>query len=157
MTMIYLSPTEHDLQSIIPSTQYRISRLCEDNGADIIVPTTKGFVAYQRKTLPDLKASLIDGRLYKELAQLRGSQVVKYPFLILEYNPANVTTTGQFLDADITTETLWSLLIKVQLLGVYYLNAKDTKRTVDCIQRVANYIASDKSDRLYRPTPPTNG
>ncbi len=153
-----LSPTEHAISAILPIShphiQFSNSSLCEANGADIIVKSTKGLVGYQRKTLADLKASLIDGRLFKELAQLRSSSIIAYPFIIIEHDSRQVTTTGSFLDVDLSIRTFQSLLTKFQLLSIYYLQSSSLKSTIDSIVNSSTYISSSHSTELKRPSPP---
>lgn len=149
--MILLSPTEHDLQKLIPTTTYRISSLCEANGADVIVPTKKGLIAYQRKTLLDLKSSLADGRLYRELSQLKTSPILTHSFLILEHDPRKLTNDYQFMDCDFPRKNLTSVLTKVQLLGIHYLESPSTQHTVQTILDSSSYLSSTKSTTLKRP------
>lgn len=155
--MIFLSPTEHDLQKLIPKPTYRISSLCESNGADIIVPTRKGFIAYQRKTLPDLSSSLKDGRLYRELAQLRSSQTIYQSILILEYNPQEITIEGQFLNVDLTKQSLWAILAKVQLTGTYCLHSRNITDTIELFTSVSKYLAKNNSEAIRRINRPSSG
>ena len=60
-----LAPTEHKLHEHFTSTtdRWQVSSLPERHGCDIVSLTGRGMVGYQRKTLSDLQASLLDGRL----------------------------------------------------------------------------------------------
>ena len=81
-----LAPTEHDLHGIFQSQSipFKVSSLPELHGCDAVSITAKGLIGYQRKTLPDLQSSLLDGRLYKELGQLQASASISYSFLVIE-------------------------------------------------------------------------
>lgn len=157
---ILLSPTEHSLLAILPKSfpdfTYRISSLCEANGADLIIPTSKGLAGYQRKTLPDLKSSLIDGRLFKELSQLRTSPIIAYPFILIEHTPRQVTIDGSFLDVDLPIKNYHSLLTKFQILNIHYLHSPNHIGTILAAINSSTYISSTHSSELRRPTAPKN-
>lgn len=156
--MILVSPTEHDILTILKSsqTEYRISSICESNGADLVAPTRIGLVGFQRKTLLDLKASILDGRLYRELAQLKSSPIISNSFLILEYTLTHITTTGEFTDATMPRSTLNSILIKVQLTGTFHLHSHSPADTIATVLAAAKYISSPSAERLHRPSAPSN-
>lgn len=155
--LLLLSPTEHELLKILPSypnITYRISSLCESNGADVIARTPTGLIGYQRKTLPDLKSSLIDGRLYKELAQLTSSPLIKHSFLIIEHDPRQTTTTGEFLDVDLPVSTFQSLIVKSHTLGVGYLPSTHHRGTIEAIANCAIYLSTSHSKTIRRTGSP---
>jgi DNA excision repair protein ERCC-4 len=152
--MLYLSPTEHTLATLADS--YIISSLCESNGVDIISKTRHGLIGFQRKTLPDLAASLKDGRLYRELGQIRSSRILAHACLLLEYTPGRRTLDGDLLDSSLSIVSLRSLLTKVQLNGLLVFDTRDPADTLQCVRDVSNYIAKGSSERLLRPGPPTD-
>lgn len=157
--LFLLSPTEHYLRQYLqtlPNVTVTNSNLCEKNGADVIVKSSKGLVGYQRKTLPDLIASLLDGRLYKELAQLRTSPIIAYPFIIIEFDPRKTTVDGSFLTVDFSIKSYHSLLTKFQILGIHYLQSPSIQGTVVAIVNSSAYISSANSTELRRPTAPKN-
>lgn len=157
---LLLSPTENEVRKTLaahyPDYIVRNSALCEPNGADIITRSSKGLVGYQRKTLSDLKASLIDGRLYKELAQLRTSSIIAYPFLIVEHDSRQVTTDGSFLDVTFPLRDYQSLITKIQVVGIKYLHSLNHRGTIDAIVNSSTYLSKTSSTELRRPTPPKN-
>lgn len=158
LTVFLLSPTEHNLRKILEqeSLPYRNSSLCEANGVDVIVKSTRGLVGYQRKTIPDLKASLIDGRLFRELAQLKTSPIVTYPFVVIEHNPRTFTTSGTFSTTDFPISTYTSVITKIQLVGVHVLNSSSTKDTIRIIQDSSFYLSSANATTLRRAGPDRN-
>lgn len=59
--------------------------VCEEYGADFLLSTNRGLVGIQRKKFPgDFLASIQDGRLVKELAQLRE---LEFRIILLEGKP----------------------------------------------------------------------
>ena len=150
--IIFLSPTEHDLQKVLPNAIY--SPICEANGCDIIVPTTRGLAGFQRKTLADLESSLRDGRFAMQLAQQRSSAALAWRFLILELDRSRRTTDGRnFLDSALTTEHLATVGLKLFLNDSLLIESTSLEGTIDRIERTASYIESDGADRLSRPKP----
>ena len=129
---------------------YRNSNLCESNGVDVITKTNKGLVGFQRKTLQDLKASLLDGRLYRELPQMMNSQILTRAFIIIEFNPALTTTTGTFLEVDFPRKNYLSLLTKFQLLNIGYFQSSNLPQTLLTILQVTSYISSSNATDLKR-------
>lgn len=122
-----------------------------------MVPTINGMVGYQRKTLPDLVSSLLDGRLYKELQQITTSNIVKLAFLVIEHTPSLTTTDGRFLDVDMSQKQFRTLLVKVQSLGIHYLPSNNLTDTLTAIVDSASYLSSSNALLLRRPTAPKDG
>src|ERR1700722_11952733 len=151
--MIYLSPTEHQIQQLLKSTDvpFQIHQLCEANGVDVIVTSRVGLIGFQRKTLPDLEASLRDGRLARELGQIRSSRILRHSVLISEYNSSRITTDrAGFLDTTLSRNALRSIALKCQLTGVLYLQSESVADTILCITGAVEYIASNRAEDLYR-------
>lgn len=152
---IYLSPTEHDLKSLIPDAIY--SSVCEANGCDVITPTRHGLIGFQRKTLPDLESSLRDGRFALQLAQLRSSPALISRFVILELDRNRRTTDGRsFLDSSLTSQSLTTIGLKLFFNDTHLIECPDIQSTIALIGRVADYLESDGRDRLTRPKPSGN-
>jgi DNA excision repair protein ERCC-4 len=108
------------------------------------------MVGYQRKTLPDLQNSLLDGRLYRELSQLQASASITYAFLIIE-SDLRRTIDGTLLDSTLTMDSLRSIIAKFEINGVGYLPTDSTGDTARCIHRVSTYIGDDSSSSVRRP------
>ena len=155
--MIYLSPTEHDLRTLLAPHSPTTSSLCESNGVDVIITTNRGLVGYQRKTLSDLFASLGDGRLALELGQITTSSILAYAYIILEHDPSRVTTDGQsYLDAPFTVTQLRNLTLKCILNSVPVLSSLNLADTCDVLLSSSGYIASDRAALFSRPKPSTD-
>jgi ERCC4-type nuclease len=147
-----LAPTEHDLHAIFAklSIPYKVSSMPESHGCDAVSITAKGLIGYQRKTLPDLQASLLDGRLYKELGQLQASASISHSFLVIESTLAR-TIDGELLGSTISIDSLRSIIAKFSASGVGYLPTTDTGDTARCILRTSTYLASDSVESVRRP------
>lgn len=152
-----LAPTEHALHKQFSSNgvKYVISSLPEKHGCDIFSTTPAGIVGYQRKTLPDLHASLLDGRLYKELAQLEATATVAHPYLIIE-SDLRRTTDGQLLEAPITIDAFRSVLCKFAAYNVAYLPTNSVFDTCQAIISTTKYISSPSFTHIRRPKQTTN-
>lgn len=147
-----LAPTEHDLHGIFTTRHipYKVSSLPERHGCDVIGITAHGLIGYQRKTLPDLQASLLDGRLYKELAQLQATATVNYPFLVIE-SPLTRTIDGGIVGSTFGTGAIRSIIAKFAIHGVSTITTLDHADTVDAITTTVEYVASGKGFDIRRP------
>ncbi len=150
--MLLVAPSEHEIHRILPATgeSWKISSLPERHGCDILLPTKVGIVGYQRKTLPDLVASLQDGRLYYELGQLNASATVAYSYLIIE-SALTTTTDGNYIEANISTSTLRSLVAKFQVHGTGWFSTLNPNDTITCCLSVSRYLASGNAWAIHRP------
>lgn len=127
-----------------------MSSLPEVHGCDVLSFSPRGVIGYQRKTLPDLQASLGDGRLHYELAQMESSATVTFPFLIIE-STLRRTTSGELLDSTLTIDAVRSVIAKFAGFGVGYLPSSDPADTWRTITRVGDYVASDSFNAIRRP------
>jgi Fanconi anemia group M protein len=108
------------------------------------------LVGYQRKTLPDLQSSLLDGRLYLELSQLQASGGISYAFLIIE-DTLQRTTEGTLLSGTLTIDQVRSIIVKFAASGVAYLPSASVADTASLVGNVGRYIGSDSFDTVRRP------
>jgi DNA excision repair protein ERCC-4 len=152
--MLLVAPSEHDIQTILtqspPPVVWKISSLPERHGCDFFYVQPTGILGFQRKTLPDLAASLIDGRLHYELAQIESSATISHAYLIIE-STLTRTTSGELVDAAISIDTVRSVIAKCASRGVGYLPSSRPLDTLHCIFGVAKYIGGHHSDSLTRP------
>jgi ERCC4-type nuclease len=155
---LWVAPTEHDLRRTLPAyaVDWQISSLPERHGCDVLIPTQRGIVGFQRKTLPDLVASLQDGRLYYELNQLRCSATVTHSFLCVEGRFDRSTDDANYTEANISVNTLRALIAKFQWHGTGFLPTCSLRDTISAMLSVARYISSGKGDDLHRPKQVTN-
>ena len=157
--MIFLSPTEHELRAYLlrADIAHQNSYLCETNGVDCIVFTHSGPIGYQRKTLRDLFASLTDGRLSREVGQIRSSQLLARACFIIEHDARRTTTDGSsYLDAPFTKTQLRHLVIKLELVGIVVFETSSIADTADALVSTSQYMASRRAHDFSRPKPPTD-
>lgn len=154
MTDFLISPAErsHHIKAL-----GRNSAVPEQHGADILWwdDTIKGFVGVQRKAVPDLVASVGDGRLAKEVAQL---MTVKVAVLIIEGRPR--WTTDGHLSASYTR---WSrtahrsLVRSIQGRGIFVEMSDSTADTAKLIIEIAAWVhKGDHTSLDRRPNPNPN-
>lgn len=150
--MIWVAPTEHKIQDILKESEYpwRVSPLPERHGCDLVIPTKLGCVGFQRKTLPDLVASLQDGRLYKELNQLNASATITTAYLILESHFVTTVDSDNYVEAKISVSTVRSIIAKFHNFGVGYLPTTSPGDTLTCALSVSRYLASGKAGTIHR-------
>jgi ERCC4-type nuclease len=156
--MLLISPTEHDLQTLLSGTgnKYRISPLPESHGCDILSITKVGVIGFQRKTLPDLNASLQDGRLYRELSQLSVSATVLHAFLIVESAFTTTTDNLYYTETNLSTSTLRSLIVKFHVQGIGFIPTRNLDDTLYTVNTVSRYLSSGRAGTISRPKQVTN-
>lgn len=156
--MILVAPTERQLHAILSGSdeRWKISSLPEKQGCDLLFLTKSGIVGFQRKTLPDLVASLQDGRLYYELNQLITTSTVRCAFLIIEGSGSRTSDDTYFTEANISVETFRSLVAKFFHNGVGVLQTFSPRDTLACCLSVSRYLSSGKAAVIHRPKQVTN-
>ena len=156
--MILVAPTERQLQAIFSGSgeKWRISSLPEKHGCDFFNLTKRGIVGFQRKTLPDLVASLQDGRLYYELNQLSGSATVTYGFLVVESSFAHTIEGDYYTEANISVNAFRSLIAKFYAFGIGFIPTRNESDTATAIGTVSKYLASNRVGDIHRPKSLTN-
>lgn len=155
--MIWLAPTEKDIRDLLATSTepWQTSSLPEKHGCDILIPTKAGIVGFQRKALPDLVASIQDGRLNYELSQLIATATVAHSYLIVESN-FHTTNDGNYTESNLSVSSLHSIIAKFHANGVGFLPTQSPRSTLACCLSVSRYIASGKSDVIPRPKQTTN-
>lgn len=150
--MIWIAPTEHQIHDILRESDmpWKISSLPERHGCDLMVPTKQGVVGYQRKTLPDLVASLQDGRLYYELNQINASATVNVAYLCIESRFVTTVGSENYAEANISVSTVRSIIAKFHHFGVGYLPTASPRDTLASVISVSRYIASGKAGTIQR-------
>lgn len=153
--MLLVAPSEHDIQTSLRQDQeghirWAISSLPEAHGCDFFYLNPNGILGFQRKTLPDLVASLVDGRLHYELDQIESSATVTHAYLIIE-STLSRTTSGDLVDAQISIDALRSVIAKCSARRVGYLPSSNPEDTIRCILGVAKYVRSPSFTTTTRP------
>jgi ERCC4-type nuclease len=150
---LLLSPTEHALQTLLNDSRnipWSISSKPEDHGCDVLSITRVGVIGFQRKTLADLHSSLLDGRLYKELAQLNASQLLAHKYLIIE-STFRQTVTGDYVDAPISKATVRNIINKFHAHNIGYQPTDSPDDTLTCITTTSTYLSSTQVTNISRP------
>jgi ERCC4-type nuclease len=147
-----ISPTEHKLHGYYRSHDipFRVSSLPEKHGMDIVTLGRVGPIGFQRKTLPDLQASLLDGRLYLELAQFVGSDSLPSGFLIIE-SELRRTVDGELIDSSISLEAVRSIIAKCYSCGVGHFQTTSIADTSRAIDSVSSYLNKPGTSSIRRP------
>lgn len=134
----------------------KVSSLCEQRGADFLFVAHGQWVGIQRKEIQDFIASLGDGRLQKELAQL---QSCHHRILILE-GKVSWTTEGEMLGKGYGrtwTRKQWrGVLWGIRNYGVWVDftdNLSDTDITLTWIEQ---YFTKDNHNSLTRRPGPVS-
>lgn len=128
----------------------RSSSVPETMGADVLIPHAGSMIGVQRKEISDLIASVQDGRLAKELAQLqRCSRAVLIVEGRLKWSTDGVLMDRQY-GRDWTRTTHRNLLRSVQSRGVWVESTDDTADTVVCILELAEYLKKPAHNGLLK-------
>src|SRR3974390_1283048 len=124
-----VSPSEPpELRALGPT-----STLCEQRGVDFLFASTLGPVGVQRKEISDLLASVYDGRLAREVAQMAA-----LPYKVVLCEGETRWTTDGFL---LSTNRGWTrsqhdgLLWSLQLHGCWLASTSDLDDTVAWLAR----------------------
>lgn len=152
MTQFLVSPAEPPSIAIIGTS----SSLPEQFGCDIMwyEPIELGFIGVQRKAFADLLASLEDGRLAKEVAQLQDEKI-KMRFLIVEGTP-QWTSDGRLVDKwkFFTRVGYRSLLRSLQTEGIIVEHSDNQADTISLIESIAVWCAKTDHTTLHRRPKP---
>jgi ERCC4-type nuclease len=136
-----LSPTENQLRKLLP--QAHTSTVPETHGADILFATRMGLIGVQRKEVQDLIASVIDGRLSKELAQMKSLDV---GILLIE---GRQLWSGDNLMLGIKTR--WTkaqqlgVELSAQLKGVWIVKSESLQGTIQLLSMLEDWASTDRS------------
>ena len=149
-----IAPSEGDLLKSLGT----VSSVPERHGADVLWAerAVRGLIGVQRKELSDLIESSRDGRLSKEVAQLRSC---KLAFLLVEGRP-QWTVDGVLVHryAVWTRRAHHALLRSVQLRGIVVEFTDSLSDTVARVEEIADYAAKGSHTSLdRRPKPMSDG
>lgn len=149
--ILLVAPTEHDLHDYYrrTATGFQVSSLPERYGCDVVCITGRGLVGFQRKTMPDLSASLLDGRLYYELAQLQATDAISTGFLVIE-SAFQTTIDGDLIGSNLSKETVRSIIAKFASNGIATLQTDDLDDTARTVIGISTYLGSGQADIVRR-------
>jgi ERCC4-type nuclease len=150
--MLWVAPTEHQIHEILSGEnhQWKVSSLPEKHGYDILCPTKQGIYGFQRKTLPDLVASIQDGRLYYELNQMSVSATVRLGYLIVEGAFHTNIEGTHYTEANISVGTLRTLIAKFHTFGIGYVPTASPLDTIHACIGMSKYLSSGRAETVHR-------
>lgn len=108
----------------------RVSLVAERWGSDVLIPSLR--LGIQRKQVSDLVASLTDGRLTKEMLQMKR---LVHRVLVVEGRFA-WTADGEWVNGftRFTRKQYWGALMSVQEMGVKVIQTSDINETVQAVE-----------------------
>lgn len=135
---IYVSPTEPP----ILHTLGIVSLLPESHGVDILDMISGTGV--QRKTLPDLYASINDGRLSKQVNQRQQSMNIINAVLLLE-------GASFKLDIPMSENQIQLALLSIQRSGYYFIQTRNLSHTRELLPKIFNHFRQLEHGLINRP------
>lgn len=147
-----IAPTEPPALRSLGKTSWRPERF----GADVLFPAHGRLVAIQRKEIKDLLASLNDGRLQREIAQMK-SEHVGLAVLVVEGKPRwtlDGVLVGDGFGWQWNRSQHRGLMLSVQSEGVLVTTTEDLTETIEAVADVARWARKrDHTSLLRRPKP----
>lgn len=144
-----LSPTENSLRKLLP--QAVTSLVPETHGADILLATRMGLIGVQRKEVKDLITSVLDGRLDKELAQMKSLDV---GILLIE---GRLLWSGDGLALGIhgrwTKAQQTGVELSTQLKGVWVMKSDSLQGTIEFLSLLTKWASTDRNTLSSRTGP----
>lgn len=152
---IWVSPTEPPALRELGRT----SMLPEQFGCDVYWRTATGGWGVQRKALADLYASVDDGRLGQQLAQIRGSDT--HALVVVEGAPTwdvdgNIATyISRHRRGSWTVARYFGTLLRIQSSGARLLQVRDVNETLDAVESWHRHSEKPSDERvdIARPAP----
>lgn len=130
------------------------SPLPESFGVDFLIPCPLGMVGVQRKEIHDLIASRSDGRLARELAQMKQLDIA----ILLVEGRLKWTSDGQLS----TSRTKWTraehhgMLFSIQSTGTWVNSSADLGDSREYLGLLEKWLMKDKHKGIMtRPKPTT--
>jgi ERCC4-type nuclease len=134
---LLVAPTEPPQLRAIGVT----SLLPEDHGVDLLDMVSR--VGIQRKTYADLHASLLDGRLAKQIEQIQHSQYLSHAVMLIE--------SGTFgLDIPMSDQARLKLLLSIQGAGYSILHTTNVRDTAKQVPVIVEYFRSGEHTSVIK-------
>lgn len=152
--MPLVAPTEPKPMHVLG----KLSSLPERHGADVLLHVAGGvgWVGVQRKEMSDLVASVNDGRLAKEVQQMRAGFLSR-AVLVVEGRP-KWTLDGALVSGftNWTRDQHLALLFSVQAEGVWVGGTDDVAGTVSYVRALDGWLRKSKHTALVRRPGPVS-
>lgn len=147
--VIFVAPSERD--SYIKALGDKVSNLPERYGCDVIWRAQDQWWGIQRKEVKDFFASVIDGRLAVELAQMRGHLAI--PLVVLE-GKMIWSTDGTLMHSTygqtITRQSFHGMLFSITYEGAHVLFTDSTQGTAELVRSLAIWSRKDNHNSMRR-------
>lgn len=146
-----ISPTEPSILRSLGT----ISSTPESYGVDFLFPSTVGTVGVQRKEYKDLIASVHDGRLAKELAQMKQLHL---SVLLIEGSP-KWSSDGVLLDtrSQWTVAQHYGVQFSVMLSGIWVNTTASLRETLLWLSVFTKWVEKEKHTGIGGRPKPSNG
>jgi len=169
MTVVFISPAEPAqvrgrladelAKDEAGDHQLRNSGLTEARGVDFLWRSRGHWWGCQRKELKDLLASMVDGRLAKELGQMH--EHITAPVVVIERRP-KWTNDGVLLDDSWGTRLTYGgwigLLMSLNYQGIGVVQTDTIGQTAAAVSAMVKWSSKPSHDTLLgRPGPVGNG
>jgi ERCC4-type nuclease len=144
---VLVSPSEHRLKGL-----GKVSSQPEKFGCDFLFVGAGGLVGVQRKEVKDLVASLHDGRLAKELGQMKGLA----QGIVLIEGEVRWTNSGTILGlrTSFTRTQLYGVVFSIQSGGVWVITTGGLEETRQVLPLVESWLRKQRHGSLSgRPNP----
>jgi ERCC4-type nuclease len=132
-----------------------VSSRCEERGCDFLLHSYNGMVGVQRKEISDLLASVFDGRLAREMAQMAPLGI---KVLLLE-GAVRWTQDGYLLSSNRawTRSQHDGLLWSAQLHGCWVAQTNDQEETIEWLRRFQKWLLKKGHNQLLTRVTPKPG
>jgi len=144
---LLVSPTEQKLKEL-----GTVSSLPEQYGADFLFPGKDGLVGVQRKEIRDLVASLHDGRLAKELGQMKS---LAQAILLVE-GEVRWSSSGNLMAIrrPFTRAQWYGVMFSVQSSGLWVISTDGVDESRIVLPLVEKWLQKNRHGSLAgRPNP----
>lgn len=153
---IFVAPTERDQH--ITALANKVSNLPEQYGCDIIWRAQNQWWGIQRKEVKDFFASVSDGRLGRELAQMRGNLAI--PLVIIEgrmnWSSDDILMHSTF-GQTITRQMFHGMLFSITYEGANVFFTDSTKHTAGLVRHLATWSTKESHHSMRRRPGATSG
>lgn len=156
MTLFIVAPTEPPTIKTLIGSDGVVSMLPEHHGCDVVWYVRGVMWGVQRKELKDFIQSVGDGRLAKEIAQMKASGI-PMPMVLIEGKVQwnNDDTLKWNSRGQTFTKAQWrGILWSIRSEGIHIDFTSSMLDTVEYIQTLARWSEKDKHQSIMRrPTP----
>lgn len=148
-TTVFVAPTER--HPAIKKLGTKISTLPEQYGCDILWRAQHQWWGVQRKEIKDFIASIVDGRLAKELGQMRGH--VALPLVVIEgrlrWSTDDVLIENRY-GQTINRQQFNGMLFSITAEGANVFFTEDTEHTAQLTKHLILWSQKESHNTMQR-------